>query len=43
MFRDTNVTVGDDERVIMVQPDYFAGNKSFSAMIAEKDARTVGT
>jgi len=41
VFRDTNVTVGDDERVIVVQPDYFAGNKSFSTMIAEKDDRTV--
>ena len=28
VFTDTDVTVGDDERVIVVQPDYFEATQS---------------
>ena len=38
LFDDTNVTVGDDERIIVVQPDYFESTNT-----AEATAETVGT
>ena len=31
LFRETDVTVGDDERIIVVQPDYFEASQMIEA------------